>query len=435
MKKRSLSVILLAAMLFALCIGATAAYADNSTTLTIGTSANWQFDTSDKGSVTLLSVASGKLPAGMTLGSSGTASILSGTPTEAGTFTATVQITTDSSASYTVDITVKVTDGKPAITKHPTGETVDEGGSAIFISRADNCKAFVWRLVSADTTNTIPVSEAPDHFRGLKVEGADTDTLVLSDIPASLNGWAVECKFTGNDGSLLYSNGAVIHVNSAKPNAPKISAQPNAADAEIGKSVTISVNATAETGCKLDYQWYSCTSGSENDLKAVSGANAASYTPPQTEGTVYYCVEVYAVKDGMKSDGARSSLAAVTYAAAPAPTPAPAPAATEAPAETAAPSSGNAGGTAAPDKNADSSDDENGGSVRKTTPWFVFVLIGVGIIVVCLGAAVVVTATAKRDGSDFRCPNCGWEPESDDEIPFFCPECGEPFNNRNSHKL
>ena len=434
MKKKLLSIILLSAMIFALSVGMTvAAYADNSTTLTIGAAANWQFDTSEQGSVTVLSVASGKLPAGMSLTYSGTASILSGTPTEAGTFTATVQITTDSSASYTVNISVKVTDGKPAITKHPTGETVDEGGKAMFISRADNCKGFVWRLVSADTTNTIPAAEAADHFKGLKVEGADTDTLVLDNIPASLNGWAVECKFTGNDGSLLYSNGAVIHVNSAKPSSPKISNQPSAADAEVGKSVTLSVNATAETGCALSYQWYSCGETGKDAPKAVSGATSASFTPPQTEGTVYYCVDVFASRDGAKSDAVRSSLVAVTYTAAPEPTPTPAPAPTEAPAETAAPSSDDASASADADKNAGSSG-ENSSSVRKTTPWFVFVLIGVGIIVVCLGTAVVITATSKGDDDVFRCPKCGWESE-DDEIPFYCPNCGEPFHNKNSRKL
>ncbi len=440
MKKKQISIFLLSVMLICLSIGLSAgAYADNSTSLTISTATNWQFDTSTVGNVTALSVASGKLPSGMSLTYSGTASILSGTPTEAGAFDATVQITTDTSASYIVNITVKVTDGKPAITKNPTGETVDEGGSAKFISRADNCKAFVWRLVSADTTNTVPAADAADYFKGLKVEGTDTDTLVLSNIPASLNGWAVECKFTGNDGSLLYSNGAVIHVNSAKPASPKISNQPAAATAEIGSGVTLSVTASAETGCTLTYQWYSCDENSKDNLKAVSGAVSASFTPPQTEGTLYYCVDVFASKDGVKSDAVRSSLVEVTYTKAPESTPSaapePAPVQTAPPAESAAPASDESSGTAGGD-NSGSSSGEKSGSVKKSTPWFIFVIIGVGVIVVCVGTAIIVTATGKGKYDDevIRCPSCGWESDPDESTPYFCPNCGRPFGDNAQSK-
>lgn len=292
----------------------------------------------------------GSIPGGLQLSYVGADVYLSGTPTTAGNYTAQINMETENGpSSFVLNITVSeavsvpfpiegekpVANNPPVITKNPTGETVEEGGTAQFVARADNADSFVWRLVSADTTNTIPARDAAYYFKGLEVSGADTERLTLSSIPKSLNGWAVECKFTNAAGS-SFTTGAIIRVtgatgttnnpqdttttgnnntaNSNELQAPKINTQPKGAELSAGQSHTMTVYASNASGIgTLTYQWYSSDSNNMNNIKAIDGANGTSYTAPETAGTKYYCVGVWLSKDGQKSTTTYSPLVAVTY--------------------------------------------------------------------------------------------------------------------------
>ncbi len=294
----------------------------------------------------------GSIPTGLQLSYIGADVYLAGTPTSTGNYTAEINMQTEGGAvSFTLTITVAEastpvqtaapiqTNQRPVITKNPTGETVEVGGTAQFVARADGATSFVWRIVSADTTNTVTASEAPAYF-GVQVSGQDTERLTLSNIPKSMNGWAVECKFTNAAGS-SYTTGAIITVtggttntgtgNSGNSNtnsntntntgnttntdlkAPTISTQPKGAQLSSGESTTLSVTASAPATGTLTYQWYSSDTSSMSDIKAIDGANSASYTPTQTEGTKYYCVGVWVSKDGQKSTTTYSPLVEVSY--------------------------------------------------------------------------------------------------------------------------
>ncbi len=294
----------------------------------------------------------GSIPTGLQLSYIGADVYLAGTPTSTGNYTAEINMQTEGGAvSFTLTITVAEastpvqtaapiqTNQRPVITKNPTGETVEVGGTAQFVARADGATSFVWRIVSADTTNTVTASEAPAYF-GVQVSGQDTERLTLINIPKSMNGWAVECKFTNAAGS-SYTTGAIITVtggttntgtgNSGNSNtnsntntntgnntntdlkAPTISTQPKGAQLSSGESTTLSVTASAPATGTLTYQWYSSDTSSMSDIKAIDGANSASYTPTQTEGTKYYCVGVWVSKDGQKSTTTYSPLVEVSY--------------------------------------------------------------------------------------------------------------------------
>lgn len=251
--------------------------------------------------------------------------------------------------------------GALRITKNPTGETVDAGGSATFVARADNAYSRVWRIVSKDTTKTVTAKEAAAYFgNGLTVSGADTDTLVLSKIPASMNEWSVECKFIGADGrTFLCTTGAIIRVRgassggsssgtaskpqatynpsaavttaptaspavsttpntgdaSAAPAAPTISTQPVGAVLSEGETTTLSVSASAPAGETLHYQWYRSDVSSNANGTKIPGAESPTYVPDTISGSKYYYVGVWSSDGTTDSRIVYSSPVSVTYTA------------------------------------------------------------------------------------------------------------------------
>lgn len=103
----------------------------------------------------------------------------------------------------------------PTITKSPTGETVDAGGSALFIATSGDATRAIWHFVSPDRSQDIEYTEAAQAFSGLEVINGDSDSLALRNIPESLNGWSVYCRFSNAIGS-SDTDRAVITVNAAK---------------------------------------------------------------------------------------------------------------------------------------------------------------------------------------------------------------------------
>ena len=253
--------------------------------------------------------------------------------------------------------------GEMNITKHPTGETVKPGGKATFIARADGAAAFQWRIVRNDGSNNFyRADEAPSYINGLQVYGVNTDTLVLSNIPASMNGMSVICVFYSDTARTQYkiTNSAKITVTAPAPTptpaassyvpgtavaspavsrapaanvtilAPTISVQPEGAVLAEGQNTSLAVVAADDnpSGTQLKYQWYKNDKNSNTGGTAIAGAQAASYVPETLSGNKYYYVGVWATDGTKTSKVVYSSPVAVTYnapAATPSPTPTPAP--------------------------------------------------------------------------------------------------------------
>ena len=122
------------------------------------------------------------------------------------------------------------------ITKSPTSETVQEGGSAMFIAYAENYTGIVWITVSPDKQTSYEIGDAAGVFTGLGVSGQGTSVLTLSNIPYAMNGWRIQAYFTGNGGP-AYTNGAYLTVTSASSSVV------------IPSSGTSSVTDVAEQAC------------------------------------------------------------------------------------------------------------------------------------------------------------------------------------------
>lgn len=349
---------------------------------------------------------SGSLPGGVVLSSDDNNFYISGSPQQVGTFECGcwVQLEDGTTENFKVSLTISdpvVTatpvaitstptryDDEPTITKNPTAESVEVGGRAVFIARADNAEEIIWRLVSSDTRTTYGCDEASYYFSGLSVSGLGTEKLVLSNIPSSLNGWSVECKFV-NDYGASYTNGAKIWVTSETAKAATISGQPKSVTQTMGNGSTLSVSASATGGGSLSYQWYTSSSASQTNLTAINGATSSSYTPPQTEGTAYYCVAVWNNKNGTQSQATYSDVVSVNYTAA-VPTPTPTPMPTDTPAPTPETS---AAPTATPGSSSYYNDNEN---FSLSASIIFFAITGVLAIV----AIVVIIIFIKRAGND-----------------------------------
>lgn len=96
------------------------------------------------------------------------------------------------------------------ITKSPGGECIPVGGSAWFIAHADNASVLTWQFL--DTGNVLrTLNETIALNPGLSVQVLDNDTLAVTNVPASLNGWSVRAYFEGT-GKPASSNAAEVYV-------------------------------------------------------------------------------------------------------------------------------------------------------------------------------------------------------------------------------
>lgn len=111
---------------------------------------------------------------------------------------------------------IRKEDATPEITKHPTDETVEEGGEAVFVAKAKYARYYLWQLVSPDGM-VFDCGTAHLTFPQLKVDGEETERLKLSNIPLELDGYKIQCMFTAGD--TVVSNRAALYVTE-KPTEP-----------------------------------------------------------------------------------------------------------------------------------------------------------------------------------------------------------------------
>ena len=97
------------------------------------------------------------------------------------------------------------------ITKNPTSESLSVGGKTWFIAHANNAVSLTWELVDPDG-NIHSVSDAMAMNPGLSLEVLEGDTIAVSNVPVSINGWGVRARFDGQGNSATTSP-AIIYVS------------------------------------------------------------------------------------------------------------------------------------------------------------------------------------------------------------------------------
>ena len=101
--------------------------------------------------------------------------------------------------------------GPVTITKNPTGESLSVGGKTWFIAHADNATSLTWLLTSPQG-QSYTVEQAMEENPGLQIQVLPEDTLAVSGVPLSLDGWSVQARFDGPGGSAV-TTPATIHVD------------------------------------------------------------------------------------------------------------------------------------------------------------------------------------------------------------------------------
>ena len=97
-----------------------------------------------------------------------------------------------------------------AISKNPTSEALAIGGKTWFIAHADNGVAPVWLMQDPDG-QLYSLGDAMAAHPGLQLEVLPQDTIAVSNVPLSVNGWGVVARFDGDGGS-LYTEPAYLYV-------------------------------------------------------------------------------------------------------------------------------------------------------------------------------------------------------------------------------
>jgi Putative Ig domain/Immunoglobulin domain/Immunoglobulin I-set domain len=233
----------------------------STTTFTVGSAGS--FTVTATGSPTPTLSYWGTLPSGVTFtpSSNGTAT-LAGTPGAAGgypfTITAANGILPNATQYFTLTVNA-APQTPPAVTAHPTSQTVTAGQTATFTSAASGSPTptVQWQLNTGSTWSNIT--------------GATSTNYTTPATTTAMSGYQYRAVFTNSAGSAT-SNAATLTVD-PPPVAPSITTQPANQTVTAGQTATFSVVATGTA--PLSYQW-------RKNGADIPGASTASYTTPAT---------------------------------------------------------------------------------------------------------------------------------------------------------
>ena len=277
---RKLIPLLLAVMLLVCLLALPAQAAEYTFNATVGETAYFIMFSDETDFIEDAYIYEGSIP-GMWLENSGDVTLgLAGTSTTAGTFTVYITATTSNKGSIGIVATVKVAQkvpsaGTPVVTKNPTSEKVVEGDSVVFIARADNAKSYSWAIAIADAI--IDCNDLPNYLGGgVKVSGANSEKLVISNVPKSMDGCYVWCLFVGAEES-VESTSAKLSVTPLDKATPVVTKNPQDVTVEEGASASFS--AEAKYVKKMEWQLVSPDGVTYNAAQAQN-----NFKPLQVSG-------------------------------------------------------------------------------------------------------------------------------------------------------
>ena len=218
--------------------------------------------------------------------------------------TATKDGVSQSTNSNAVSVVVNATP-TPTITTQPSGKSVNVGETAslsVSASVASGTLSYQW-YSSADGSTWSAISGATSSSYSAPTSSAGT-TYYKVRITNSLNGYTA------------YTDSTTVSVGVANVSTPTFTKNPQSASYAYGVTANpLTVSATSNG--TITYQWQS--SSNNSNWSNISGATAASYTPPTTPAGVKYYRCVATATGGSQTQTANSASASITVVTASAP--------------------------------------------------------------------------------------------------------------------
>ena len=151
--------------------------------------------------------------------------------------------------------------GSPVITKDPTDEKVQVGGSCWFVANHRGANFARWHFVSPDGTD-IAIDTKDENgnnvlakqFPNLNIHNGEYDSMKLSNIPAELNGYRFYCHFWNANGS-VDSKSALLTVEGAG-NVTAANPDATAAAANAANGPKVTKDPTDETVKPGESAWF-----------------------------------------------------------------------------------------------------------------------------------------------------------------------------------
>ena len=187
----------------------------------------------------------------------------------------------------------------PVIATNPASDTIVAADNSSFTVTASGAASYQWQrntsgLTGGTWTNITSASldPAPGTYSSYSTTTtATSNTLVLSTVPVSWNGYAYRCIVTNDGGSVTTSAAQIAVVTppacTGTPTAGSATATTTAFCAS-GSSAINTTGTPLATG--LAYQWQS--SSDSSSWNNISGATSTSYTTPAITTTTYYRMAV-----------------------------------------------------------------------------------------------------------------------------------------------
>ena len=153
----------------------------------------------------------------------------------------------------------------PKITKNPTSETVEKGGSCWFVAKYKDAIWAEWHFVSPDGNTDLKYDKVGTQFPNLKVVDGNVSTMQLKNIPAEMNGWRVYCRFSNDYGSVETEWATITIKGEAAPNTgvPRVTKSPTGENVAAGGSCWFVAKADNATRS----EWYFVAPDDNNEIK------------------------------------------------------------------------------------------------------------------------------------------------------------------------